>query len=66
MNRKVEKGLHPADLMPGMVLSMEVRGGTGVLLLKKGTVLDTHRIDLIKRRFHIDPPDAGMVYVWMD
>ena len=36
MNRKVEKRLHPADLMPGMVLSREVRSGTGVLLISKG------------------------------
>ena len=66
MNRKVEKGLHPADLMPGMALSKEVRSGTGVLLLSKGIMLSTRRIDSIKRHFKLDPPEAGVVYVWAD
>jgi response regulator RpfG family c-di-GMP phosphodiesterase len=66
MNRKVEKGMHPADLMPGMVLSENVRSGTGVLLISKGAVLDTRRIDSIKRHFHLDPPEVGAVYVWAD
>ncbi len=66
MNRRVEKGLHPADLMPGMALSKEVRSGTGVLLLSKGVMLSTRRIDSIRRHFNLDPPEAGVVYVWAD
>jgi response regulator RpfG family c-di-GMP phosphodiesterase len=66
MNRKVEKMLGPQGLIAGMVLSREVRSGTGVLLLSKGVTLTPQRIESIRRHFNIDPPDSGGVYVWVD
>ncbi len=65
-NRKMEKVVAPQSLMPGMVLSRELRSGTGVLLASKGITLNLQRITSIKRYFEIDPPDSEGVWVWMD
>jgi hypothetical protein len=43
------------ELKEGMVLTREVRSGTGVLLLKAGTTLSAKSIEAITRFFHIDP-----------
>ncbi len=66
LHRKRERELHPGELMPDMVLSREVRSGTGVLLLSKGVRLDTRRIDSIRRHLTLDPPESGTVHIWMD
>lgn len=58
----VEEVIHPDQLEPGMVISRDVRSGTGVLLVGKGVVLNPRRIDSLKRYYKLDPPDTG-VYV---
>jgi HD-GYP domain-containing protein (c-di-GMP phosphodiesterase class II) len=37
--------VNPKDLKPGMVISKDVKSGTGLLLLSKGVILDEKRID---------------------
>ena len=65
-DRSVEKELRLDELLSGMILSREVRGGTGVLLLPKGVTLDIPRIESIKRHFKLDPPDRSVAYVWLE
>ena len=58
-----ERELEPDDLKEGMVLSRDVKSGTGLLLLSKGVSLDRTNIEAIKRFYRIDPPPRG-VFVW--
>jgi hypothetical protein len=54
----------PTDLIPGMVVSRDVRSGTGVLLLSNGTVLDERKIAVLRRNLDIDPSKEGIsVYI---
>ncbi len=62
----VEKALRPTELLSGMLLSREVRSGTGILLLPKGVRLDIRRIESINGRFRLDPPDDPVVHVWLE
>ena len=52
----------PRELLPGMVLSGDVRSGTGVLILKKGSHLTDQNIQFIERMYAFDPPKIG-VYI---
>lgn len=63
MTRTREEELHPDDLVPGLVLSRDVRSGTGLLLVGNGVVLNLRRIDSLKRYYKLDPPGTG-VFVW--
>ncbi len=49
-------------LKVGMVLSKDLKTGTGLLLLTRGTKLNDHTIDCIKRYAKIDPSD-NKIYV---
>ncbi len=60
----VELELSPMKLTQGMIVSRDFHSGTGLLLLKKGTVLKTTHIEAIKRYCRIDPSRSG-VFVWM-
>ncbi len=51
------------DLAMGMVVSRDVRSGTGILLISKGTTLDAKNIQALKRYEQVDPAKSG-VYVW--
>ncbi len=51
----VERKVSPKELEVGMQLRHDLYSGTGVLLLKKGTLFDEAAIDAIKRCFMIDP-----------
>ena len=66
LHRRIERELHLGELMPDMVLSREVRSGTGVLLLSRGIRLDPRRIDSIRRHLTLDPSESGTVHIWMD
>lgn len=55
----------PNELLPGMLVSRDVRTGTGLLLLMKGIILDEKHIDIIQRCYHLDPAQTG-VYVRVD
>lgn len=59
----VEVELKPNDLVPGIVLSRDVRSGTGLLLLRKGTTLNEKNIETLKRGYHLDPSKSG-IFVW--
>ncbi len=58
-----EEEFHPDELLPSMILSRDVRSGTGLLLVSKGTILNPKKIDSLKRYYRLDPPNTG-VYVW--
>lgn len=60
--QNVEEELHPDELQTGMVLSRDVRSGTGLLLINKGVTLNPRRIESLKRYYVLDPPSTG-VYV---
>jgi len=59
-----EKELKPELLKIGMVVSRDVRSGSGLLLLSKGVTIDQAGIDSLKRQFHFDPSHSG-VFVWV-
>jgi HD-GYP domain-containing protein (c-di-GMP phosphodiesterase class II) len=59
----VEVELKPNDLVPGIVLSKDVRSGTGLLLLRKGATLNEKNIETLKRGYHLDPSKSG-IFVW--
>ncbi|MCE5313094.1 MAG: response regulator [Nitrospiraceae bacterium] len=60
----IEAELKPKDLAPGMTVSRDIRTGTGLLLLKKYTELNSHNIETLRRSYHIDPSSTG-VFVWV-
>lgn len=50
------------DIAAGMVVSRDVRSGTGILLLRKGTALSEKNIEALRRYDQVDPTQNG-VYV---
>ena len=56
----VELELRPSELQPGMVLALNLLSGSGLLLLKRGIILDAVQITLIKRYYEIDPASTGV------
>jgi hypothetical protein len=58
----VEMELPSKELLPGMVVSKDIRTGTGLMLLGKGVILNEKHIDIIQRCYHFDPAQTG-VYV---
>ena len=58
-NDIVEIELNTKDLFPGMILSRDVSTGTGLLLLRKGTVLNEKNIETLKRAVYLDPSKRG-------
>jgi len=61
----VEMELTPKELLPGMLVSKDIKTGTGLLLLTRGVILDEKHIDIIQRCYHLDPAQTG-VYVKID
>ncbi len=55
-----EMELAPKDLEIGMTVSRDVLSGTGVLLLGKGTALNSKNIDTLKRYYRVDPASHGV------
>ncbi|MEN8257404.1 MAG: HD domain-containing phosphohydrolase [Thermodesulfobacteriota bacterium] len=55
-----EMELSPKDLEVGMTVSRDVLSGTGVLLLGKGTPLNSKNIDTLKRYYRVDPANHGV------
>jgi putative nucleotidyltransferase with HDIG domain len=62
-NDMVEVKLSVPDLSEGMLLSRDVRSGTGLLLLSKGTTIGTQNLQALRRYHQLDPSKGG-VYVW--
>jgi len=52
--------LPPTRLKEKMVLSRAFRSGTDILILKKRSMLDPKKIELIKRYYLLDPPKCGV------
>ncbi len=48
--------LYPNDLQCGMVVLRDVYSGTGLLLLKQGSVFSEESIEALKRFYRTDPP----------
>jgi response regulator RpfG family c-di-GMP phosphodiesterase len=51
----LEAKVAPGDLEVGMQLKNDLHTGTGVLLLKQGTIFDETKIKAVQRSFMIDP-----------
>jgi response regulator RpfG family c-di-GMP phosphodiesterase len=58
-----ERELRIDQLSAGMIVSRDVRSGTGLLILKRGTALDQKHIKTLQRLFELDPSRSG-VFVW--
>ena len=58
---EVELGLK--DAVPGLVVSRDVRSGTGLLLLGRGATLDEASIGIMKRCLLLDRAKSG-IFVW--
>lgn len=59
----MEVELHIDNLVPNMVVSRDIKSGTGILLLSRNTVLTPKNIEGLKRNSHIDPLSAG-IFIW--
>lgn len=55
-----EAEIYSSRLVPGMVLSRDVRSGTGLLILARDVVLDPKIIAALQRFYQIDPPGTGV------
>ncbi|MBI5848954.1 MAG: HD domain-containing protein [Nitrospirae bacterium] len=57
-----ELEIHPSKLSIGMVLTRDVRSGTGLLILARGVVMNQKIIDALQRYYRMDPSKTG-IYV---
>lgn len=55
----------PGKLLNGFIVSRDVFSGTGLLLIRSGTVLDDAKIVSIRRYYQIDPPANGVFVINM-
>jgi response regulator RpfG family c-di-GMP phosphodiesterase len=58
--RMVEKELSVDDIRAGMVLSRDVKSGTGLILLTKGVTLNEKNIQALRRYYQLDPSKTGI------
>jgi response regulator RpfG family c-di-GMP phosphodiesterase len=56
----LESELKPDQLEDGLEVSRDLFSGTGLMLVAKGTVLDRHKIETIRRYYLLDPPERGI------
>lgn len=56
----IEAELSPNDLAPGLILSRDVIGGFGLIIIKKDTVLTEKNIELLQRSFSMDASNSGI------
>ncbi len=52
--------MQPSRLAPGMVLTRDVRSGTGLLILAHGVELQQKVIEALQNYYRIDPPGTGV------
>jgi len=52
--------LYPGELRRGMLVTRDVRSGTGLLLLAAGERLDEWNIKALQRYYRLDPPEGGI------
>jgi response regulator RpfG family c-di-GMP phosphodiesterase len=55
-----EKELSIDDIRPGMILSRDVKSGTGLLLLGKGVILSEKSIEALSHSHRLDPSKNGI------
>ena len=60
MDGMVEMELYPGELRRGMLVTRDVRSGTGLLLLAAGERLDEWNIKALQRYYRLDPPEGGI------
>ena len=60
-----EKELRPGQLLPGMLATRNLYSGAGLLVLSKGTTLDSCKIAAVVRYYNMDPPDCGIHVSWI-
>jgi response regulator RpfG family c-di-GMP phosphodiesterase len=58
-----EREIPLRDLTAGMIVSRDVKSGTGILLLSKGAKLDTKNIQALKRYEQVDPLKSGVFVI---
>lgn len=56
----IEAELSFKDLRPGLVISRDVIGGSGLILVKKDTVLTDKNIEILKGGFYMDSSKSGI------
>ncbi|RJQ20821.1 MAG: response regulator [Nitrospiraceae bacterium] len=56
----IEIELHVDEIRDGMVLAKDVKSGTGLTLLPRGTVLNLKNIHSLKRYYELDPSETGI------
>ncbi|TWJ19455.1 HD domain-containing phosphohydrolase [Geobacter argillaceus] len=59
----MELELPPGKLTEGLIVSRDVFSGTGLLLMRSGTVLDDAKIVSLRRYYQIDPPANGVFVI---
>lgn len=59
-----EKELRPKQLLAGMRVTRNLYSGAGLLLLARGTLLDTPKITTVVRHYRVDPPACGIHVDW--
>ncbi|MFK5926372.1 MAG: response regulator [Desulfuromusa sp.] len=65
-SKVLKKKVSPKGLEVGMQLQHDLFSGTGVLLLKQGTVFDENAIGAVKRCFMIDPFEQDICVLLKD
>jgi hypothetical protein len=61
IDRDTDSIVKTKDLAPGMVIYRDVITGTGLLLLRKGTVLSDKNIETLKRAVNLDLYKSGIL-----
>lgn len=59
----IEAELSIKNLIPGLIVSRDVIGGAGLILIKKDTVLTDKNIGLLEKAFYLDP-DKSSIFVY--
>jgi putative nucleotidyltransferase with HDIG domain len=55
-----EVEIGPNNLVPGMIIAGDLKSGTDVLLMQRGTVLDEGKVALIRSYYLKSPPQHGI------
>jgi len=66
LENATRKECGPRMLRPGMMVLRDVYSGTGLLLLKKGVVLNEGNINALKRYYDIDTPEQDVLVLSKD
>ena len=66
LENATRKECEPTMLRSGMMVLRDVYSGTGLLLLKKGVVLNEGNIKALKRYYDIDAPEQNVLVLFKD